>query len=408
MLKVKPKKHKVHSLTGRITYKLVEQSAKAVKRNNGAAGVDRMTVKTYWKNKEINIPNLMSRLKTRGGYKCPPLKRVYIRKGNTDKFRPLGIPTVDTRCAQEVIRRLIEPIFEVQFHENSFGFRQGRNCHQAVKRVLEYTKEGYKHIVDVDIKGFFDNIQHETILTLLRAEIADGNILDIIETFLGSAVMEDGKLIPSLKGTPQGGVISPLLGNITLNYLDWELDRAGYKFARYADDVIILCKTPEQAKNALALTKEILADLGLECSPEKTKISKMSEGFQFLGFDISSQVVTMRQKSREKFEDKIRETTTRSHNLDAKVIEKLNQVIRGTVNYFYTEFANGKSYFQKVDRWIRERIRWMKYKSKSQTHHVRLRNKQIARRGLKSCLTVCQYKKDSWYSLWGKQVGVAQ
>jgi len=145
MLKVKPKKHKVHSLTGRITYKLIEQSAKAVKRNNGAAGVDRISVKTYWKNKEINIPNLMSRLKTRGGYKCPPLRRVYIRKGNTDKFRPLGIPTVDTRCAQEVIRRLIEPIFEVQFHENSFGFRQGRNCHQAVKRVLEYTKEGYKH-----------------------------------------------------------------------------------------------------------------------------------------------------------------------------------------------------------------------------------------------------------------------
>jgi len=401
MLKVKPKKHKVHSLTGRITYKLVEQAAKAVKRNNGAAGVDRMSVKTYWKNKEINIPNLIRRLKTRGGYKCPPLRRVYIRKGNTGKFRPLSIPTVDTRCAQEVIRRLIEPIFEVQFHDNSFGFRPERNCHQAVERVLEYTKEGYKHVVDVDIKGFFDNIQHEVILTLLRSEIADGNILDIIETFLGPDVMEDGKLTPTTKGTPQGGVISPLLGNITLNYLDWELDRAGYKFARYADDIIILCKTPEQAKNALALTKTILADLGLECSPEKTKISKMSDGFQFLGFDISSQVVTMRQKSREKFEDKIKEITKRSHNFDAKVIEKLNQVIRGTINYFYTKFSRGKEYFKRLDNWIRERLRWMKYKSKSQTHHIRLRNKHITRRGLKSCLTVCQQKKDSWYSLSG-------
>ena len=156
MLEVKPKKFKVHSLTGRITYKLIEQSAKAVKRNNGAAGVDRMSVRTYWENREHNIPNLMKRLKTRGGYNCPPLRRVNIPKGNTGKMRPLSIPTADTRCAQEVIRRLIEPIFEEQFHDNSFGFRPGRNCHQAVKRVLEYTKEGYKHAVDIDIKGFFD------------------------------------------------------------------------------------------------------------------------------------------------------------------------------------------------------------------------------------------------------------
>jgi RNA-directed DNA polymerase len=407
MLKVKPKKFKVHSLTGRITHKLVEQSIKAVKRNNGAPGVDRVTVKTYWDSREVNIPSLTSRLKTRGNYKCMPLRRVYIPKGNTKTMRPLGIPTADARSAQEVIRRLIEPIYEAQFHDNSFGFRPGRNCHQAVERVLKYTKEGYKHVVDVDIKAFFDNIPHETILTMLRAEIADGNILDIIETFLGSGVKEDDKIIPTTKGTPQGGVISPLLGNITLNYLDWELERAGYKFVRYADDLIILCKTPEQAKNALAFTKETLADLGLECSPEKTKISKMSEGFQFLGFDISSGTVTMRQKSREKFEDKIRNITTRSHNLDANAIKKLNQVIRGTVNYFFTKFSKVKEYFRLMDCWTRERIRWMKYKSKRRTHHIHLKNKHIARRGLISCLSVCQQKRNSWYSPMGKQVGVA-
>jgi RNA-directed DNA polymerase len=407
MLKVKPKKQKVHSLTGQITYKLVEQSAKAVKRNNGAAGVDRMSVKTYWGNRETNIPNLMKRLKTRGGYNCPPLRRVFIPKGNTKDLRPLGIPTADTRCAQEVIRSLIEPIFEVQFHDNSFGFRKGRNCHQAVERVLRYAKEGYKHVVDVDIKGFFDNIPHETILTLLRTEIADGNILDIIEIFLGSGIMEEDKIIPTTKGTPQGGVISPLLGNIILNYLDWELDRAGYKFVRYADDVVILCKTPEQAKNALALTKEKLADLGLECSPEKTKLSNMSKGFQFLGFEISSRKVFMREKSRKKFEDQIKKITTRSHNLDAEVIGKLNQVIRGTVNYFYNKFSETKEYFRRMDCWIRERLRWMKYKSISETHHVRLRNKHIVKRGLKTCLLVCQQRKDSWYSPRGKQVGVA-
>ena len=339
MLKIKTRKFKVHSLTGRITSELIWQSWKAVKRNKGAAGVDRMTVESYGKNIEKHLSDLIRRLKTREEYTCPPLRRVYIPKGNTKKTRPLGIPTIDTRVAQEAIRRLIDPIFEPQFHNNSFGFRAGRNCHQAVQRVLEYTKMGYKHVVDVDIKGFFDNIPHDIILTMLRSEIADGNILDIIETFLRCGVEEDGIISPTKSGVPQGGVISPLLGNIVLNYLDWQLDAAGYKFARYADDLVILCKTHDQAKDALALTKEVLADLGLECSPEKTKISSMSKGFQFLGFDVSSRKVTLRQKSREKFEEKIKNLTKRSHNLDAKVIEKLNQVIRGTVNYFYTNFS---------------------------------------------------------------------
>jgi RNA-directed DNA polymerase len=407
MLEIKPKKHKVHSLTGRITDQLMKQSFKSVKRNKGAAGVDRVTVKTYNKNKERNLSDLLKRLKTRKGYRCPPLRRVYIKKGNTKKKRPLGIPTVDTRVAQEVIRRLIEPIFEKQFHDNSFGFRPGRNCHQAVERVIDYTKNGFKFVVDIDIKGFFDNIPHDLILTLLRSEIADGNILDIIEIFLKSGVDEDGVITPTTRGTPQGGVISPLIGNVVLNYLDWKYEKAGYKFVRYADDVVILCKSRKQAENALALTKETLADLGLECSPEKTKISTMAEGFQFLGFDISSQTVTIRQKSREKFEDKIKELTKRSHNFDAEVIKKLNQVIRGTVNYFQTGFSKVKDYFRRTDNWIRERLRWMKYKSKRQTHHLKLKNKHITRRGLLSCKSLCQHAITSWYSRKGKQVGVA-
>lgn len=407
MLKIKPRKFKVHSLTGRISTELMKQSWKAVKRNKGAAGVDRMSVKSYDKNIEKNLFDLMRRLKTRKEYTCPPLRRVYIPKGNTGKVRPLGIPTIDTRIAQEVIRRLINPIFEPKFHNDSFGFRAGRNCHQAVERVLEYTKQGYKHVVDIDIKGFFDNIPHDTILTMLRAEIADGNILDIIETFLRCGVDEEGVVTPTTAGVPQGGVISPLMGNVVLNYLDWQLDAAGFKFARYADDLVILCKTHDQAKDALALAKEILADLGLECSPEKTKVSSMSQGFQFLGFDVSSKTVTMRQKSREKFEEKIKKLTTRSHNLDAKVIEKLNQVIRGTVNYFYTGFSRVKKYFRITDKWIRERVRWMKYKSKSRTQHLKLKNKHITRRGLIGCFTACQHVITRWYSRKGKQIGVA-
>lgn len=398
MLEIQPKKFKVHSLTGRITPKLMAQSWKAVKRNRGTAGVDRVTVESYHKDRERNLDELMRKLKTRGAYKCPPLKRIHIPKGNSGGTRPLGIPTVDTRCAQEVTRQLLTPIFEPQFHDCSFGFRSGRNCHQAVECVLKHIHEGYRVVVDVDIKGFFDNIPHNLILTMLRADIADGNILDIVEKFLGSGVVEDGTFTPTTKGTPQGGVISPLLANIVLNYLDWKLDKAGYKFARYADDIVILCKTTEQAKSALALTVEVLADLGLECSSEKTKISTYHDGFQFLGFDISSRAIIMREKSKEKFENKLKEITTRSHNLDAQVFVKLNQVIRGTVNYFCTKFSTMRTYFKRIDKWLRQRIRAMKYKSKSATHNIRLKNKHITRRGLKGCLEVCQHVITSWCS----------
>jgi RNA-directed DNA polymerase len=398
VLEIKPKKFKVHSLTGRITPRLITDAWKAVKRNKGAAGVDRITVEKYHENWVENLSDLMQRLKTRGGYKSPPLRRVDIPKGNTGKTRPLSIPTVDTRCAQEVIRRLIEPIYEPQFHNSSFGFRPGRNCHQAVECVLGYLEEGYKVAVDVDIKGFFDNIPHEVIMTMLRAEIADGNILDIIQTFLRSGVVKDGVFTKTTLGVPQGGVVSPLIANMVLNYLDWQLEAAGYKFARYADDLVILCKNAGQAENALALTVSVLADLGLECSPEKTKITTCKDGFQFLGFDISSRVVNIRQKSREKFEERLKELTKRSHNFDAKVIEKLNQVIRGTVNYFCTGFSKVERYFQGIDKWLRRRLRSMKYKRISRKDNSRYKNTLFAKRGLLSCKVLCKHAINCWHS----------
>jgi RNA-directed DNA polymerase len=398
VLKVKERKFKVHSLTGRITPRLMEDSWKAVKRNKGAAGVDRVTVEKYHENRKVNLPALMKRLKTRGAYKCPPLRRVHIPKGNTGKTRPLGIPTVDTRCAHEVIRRLIEPIFEEQFHNNSFGFRPGRNCHQAVELTLQYIREGHRFVVDVDIKGFFDNIPHDVIMTMLRAEIADGNILDVIQTFLSPGLVEDGVFTKTVRGAPQGGVISPLIGNLVLNYLDWQLDAAGYKFVRYADDIVILCKTASQAENALTLTRNTLTDLGLECSPEKTKLSTYNEGFQFLGFDISPKGVTIRQKSREKFEERLKDITKRSHNFEAKVIEKLNQVVRGTVNYFCTGFSKVKRYFIDIAKWLRMRLRAMKYKRISRKDNFRLKNKLFVKRGLMGCEELCRHAIKCWYS----------
>jgi RNA-directed DNA polymerase len=389
MLDIKPKKIKAFSLTGRITHDVMLKAWKAVKRNRGAAGVDRITIERYENDLNNRLNLLMKDLKTRDAYQTLPLKRSYIPKGGSDKLRPLGIPTVDARVAQEVIRQLIDPIFEKQFHDNSYGFRAGRGCHQAVGRVLEYIDDDYKVVVDIDIKNFFDDIPHEVIMAMLRAEIADGNILDILEKFLSSGVMEDGKRVPTIKGTPQGGVISPLLANIALNYLDWHLAGQGYKFVRYADDIVILVKTIHEAENALDFTKKVLKDLGLETSPEKTKIAKVSNGFQFLGFLIKGHSVTMRQKSIEKFERAIEDTTTRSKNLDAAVITKLNQIIRGTVNYFSTKFTTTLTYFTKADQWIRMRVRSMKYKRKWHTDNRRLKNAHIANMELISCREQC-------------------
>lgn len=396
MLNIKAQKFKVHSLTGRIDAKLITKAWKAVRRNKGAAGIDGISINSYAKRVEILLPSLMAKLKARGTYKSAPLKRVYIPKGKTGKLRPLGIPTIEDRIAQTIIRELIEPIFERQFHENSFGFRPGRNCHQAIEQVLKYRRDGYRYTVDVDIKGFFDNIDHDLIMTFLRAEIADGNILDIIEAFLRCGVVEDGKLEKTVLGAPQGGTISPLFGNIVLNYLDWALDSAGCKFVRYADDFVILCKTQSDAENALTLTLEILQQLKLENSPEKTKISNPMQSFQFLGFEIKKGTVVIREKSREKLEESLRDVTIRSYNLEKEVFEKVNRIIRGTVNYFCTSFSHTIKYFERLEKWIRRRLRSMKFKTICRANNMKLKNKILTKRGLEDIRQLCQRAKERY------------
>jgi group II intron reverse transcriptase/maturase len=220
----------------------------------------------------------------------------------------------------------------------------------------------------------------------VAARIADGNILNTIEKLLNSGVMEEGQLKPTTRGTPQGGVISPLLSNIVLNHLDWFLDGQQINFVRYADDFVILCKTKTEAEKALELARTILAEMELEVSPEKTKVCHFSEGFDFLGFTIKSRSVQMRAKSMEKFKNSIRDITTRSHNLDKGVIEQLNRVIRGTVNYFGTKFSTVNTAFSKLDRWIRKRIRCMKHKRISKMDNWRCTINHIRKMGLLSCI----------------------
>ena len=382
-MKIVHDKFKVHSLTGRITFELMLKAFKAVKRNRGAAGIDKVTIQQYEQDLTSNLTSLMQELKT-GKYRPMPLKRAHIPKGK-GTTRPLGIPTVRCRIAQEVVRRLINPTFEKVFHNSSFGFRQDRNCHQAVVRTLELAQQGFQWVVDADIKGFFDNLSHELIMESVAAKISDGNILNLIERFLKSGVMEEQRLSPTIRGAPQGGVISPLLANIVLNHLDWHMEDKGFKFVRYADDFVVLCKTQAQALEALDFISSLLREMGLEISQEKTRICRFSQGFDFLGFHISSRGVKMREKSVEKFKETIKKTTKRSHNLDQKVIERLNQVIRGTVNFFATKFSTVKKQLIVLDGWIRTRIRSMKFKRKWKTDNYRLRNKHIERMGLLSC-----------------------
>ena len=382
------KKCKVHSLTGRITFPRVHAAWKKVRRNRGAAGIDKVSINMFEANLDENLQALMRDLKN-GSFEPKPLRRAYIAKdAKRTKFRPLGIPAVRDRVAQEVIRSLLEPIFEPLFHDNSFGFRPGRCCHQAVERVLSYHKQGDGVTLDADISGFFDNIPHRVIMEAVAHEVADGNILRLVEKFLQAGVMENGVFKPTKIGTPQGGVVSPLLANITLNHLDWRLHEAGYRFARYADDFVVVCRTRQQAEQALVLVEQVLTELGLSLSPEKTKITTYGKGYEFLGFHLSSRSRRMRPKSMEKFKAKIRELTRRHHNLDAEVVKRLNQVIRGTARYFATGFSTCRRHFLALDKWIRMRVRCMKLKRKSCHDNYKLRKVYFRKLGL---LNLCDF-----------------
>jgi len=224
--------------------------------NFSHSGIDKVSISMFERQLDQNLAKLMKDLKA-GAYQPKPLRRKLIPKA-PGKFRPLGIPTVRDRVAQEVIRRLVEPYFEPHFSELSFGFRPNRNCHQAIRKMLTFWKQGYCIVLDADIQGFFDNIQHELIIDLVALKIADGNILRTIRKFLKAGVLEDGVLKKTFLGTPQGGVISPLLANIVLDVLDKELANNGYIFVRYADDFLVLTKSTPECEKALDLVQCVI------------------------------------------------------------------------------------------------------------------------------------------------------
>ena len=383
---------KFHSLTGRIDSTIMRKAFKSVKKNRGRAGIDNVSIAMFEANLDKNLDALEKRLKM-GTYTPLPNLRAYIIKNKKKKLRrPLGIPAVRDRVAQEVIRRIISPCFEPFFSIWSFGFRPNRNCHQALRAIINFRKQGFIFVLDADIKSFFDNIPHELIMKLVADKIADGNILNIIHRFLKAGVIENGQFYKTMKGTPQGGVVSPLLANIVLDVLDRKLSLYGYTFVRYADDFLVLTKSASELEKARDLVQSVIHDeLGLELSEEKTSLTSFQNGFDYLGFRFSVRYITIKPKSVEKLKDSIRELTIRSHNFSDDLVSRINAVTHGYVNYFATDFAQVKYQFQCLDRFIRRRLRSMKTKRITVYNNRKIPNRFFEKHGLFALSSAISY-----------------
>ncbi len=327
-----------------------------VKRNKGAAGVDKMTVEMFENQLNKYLKELEQHLKD-GTYKPKAVRRVYIPKEH-NKVRPLGIPTVLDRIAQQLIKMLIEPIFELEFLDISYGFRPKRGAQEAIKRVSNDISEGYVWVVDADLQSYFDTIPHDRLLNKVKQRISDGKVLSLIESWLTQEIMEDCKGWNPTQGTPQGGVISPLLANIYLHDLDVLIVRLGHRMVRYADDFVILTKTREEAEGILKCVNEWVIQNGLILHPEKTHIGNCmveGQGFDFLGYRFEAGKTWVRNKSIQRFRDKIRKETSRLCGISiSKVVEAINPVLRGWSNYFkgVTKYT-----LEAFDGFVRRRLR---------------------------------------------------
>ena len=352
------KKSKAHSLIDKIYYRLnLRQAWGLVKQNGGAGGVDGESIERFEKELEKNLESLHEELRE-DRYQPQPVRRVWIPKANGGK-RPLGVPTVRDRVVQQAVRLRLEPLFEPYFLESSYGFRPGRSAHQALGDVVMSIHNRRRWVMEVDIEGFFDTIDQEKLIDLVAERVADGRVLKLLRQMLQSGVMEEMRVHRQTTGTPQGGVISPLLANIYLNRYDWRMGQAGYRVVRFADDLVTCCETKEEAYRALQLTREILeGELHLRLHPGKTRVVHVSEGFEFLGFYFGwgdSFYMTPREKAVKKFREKVKEITRRNRPMKfQEMIRDLNRVIVGLGNYF--RYGKCKRMFWRLEKWIRRRV----------------------------------------------------
>jgi RNA-directed DNA polymerase len=323
--------------------------------NKGAPGVDNITIEDFTAGLTRNMDKLERQLRD-GSYRPQAIKRVHIPKPGTSETRPLGIPTVRDRVVQNALRHVLEPILERQFAEHSYGFRPNRGCKDALRRVDCLIKAGYEITVDVDLKSYFDTIPHDRLIAELRKYVADNSVIELVEKFLQADILDGLEHWTPTSGAPQGAIISPLLSNLYLNELDHEMASAGYEMTRYADDLVIQCRTRAEAEAALQKIRHWTAQRGLTLHPTKTKIVHVQEeGFEFLGYRFIKHRRFPRQKSLMKFKETIRGKTKRTNGQSLQaVIVDVNRTLRGWFEYFKHSWYTT---FKELDAWIRMRLR---------------------------------------------------
>ncbi|BAE86341.1 hypothetical protein DSY4552 [Desulfitobacterium hafniense Y51] len=341
----------------------IDKAYKQVKRNKGAGGIDGMQVNElshFLKDhKEELVKSILE-----GKYRPQPVRRVEIPKEN-GKTRKLGIPTVVDRLIQQAITQVLSPIFEKQFSDNSFGFRPNRSAHDALRRCQKNITDGYVYVVDMDLEKYFDTVNQSKLIQILSETIKDGRVISLIHKFLRAGVMVKGLFEESLEGVPQGGPLSPILGNIMLNECDHELERRGHRFVRYADDMMIFCKSKKAASRTLEhILPFIEGKLFLKVNREKTTVAYVNK-VKFLGYGFyiykGEGRLKIHPKSIQKLKDKIREVTGRSNGMGIEERRnKLNQIVRGWTNYF--KLADARKLLESLDGWVRSRIRMVTWK----------------------------------------------
>jgi group II intron reverse transcriptase/maturase len=380
-------KLKWHSIYGQILFdRKLHAAWQQVKANKGAGGIDGETLESYERKLDENLIRLLEKLRDKT-YTPSPVRRRYIPKKN-GKMRPLGIPNIEDRIVQQAIVNVLQPKCEKSiFHRWSCGYRPGYGAKRVAQIILWNIETDHNYIYDCDIRGFFDNIPHKKLMGVLTKYIADGTVLDLIWKWLKAGYMEEGNYHEVDAGTPQGGVISPLLANLYLNELDWKLEEHGIRFVRYADDFLLFAKTEEEIRGAAEITQEKLTDLGLEVAMEKTKtVNFKNDDFDFLGFTFEHWrerrkdgkpyfIAKPKQATWKDFKQKIKAKTKKTLTLNKQTwLERVNPVIRGKVNYFlnlYLAVEENRKYGQEsrcfynacksqlldLDGYVRQRLR---------------------------------------------------
>ena len=368
---------KVHSLIDKVyKRKNLEMAWETVKANRGSGGVDGQSLDEFAAQLDEQLDRLQSELKE-DAYRPQPVRQVQIPKaGKPGEFRTLGIPTIYDRICQQALLNQLEPIFEPVFDEANFGYRRGRSTKDAMRKVWKEIQSGREWIVDADLKDFFGSADHVKLLMLVAQRVADGRVLRLIEAMLKAGSYGKGRLFPTERGTPQGGVVSPLLSNILLTPFDQEMRRKGYQLTRYADDWVVTCESAAEARAAVAAALQILSELGVQLHPQKTRIVHVRQGFEFLGYKIKrgqrqlhlppgkirsgvqpgALYAYPREKSIRHFMDQVRALTSRRVPLrTTELIEELNPVLRGWGHHY--KRAHVRKLFHRLDGWIVRRIR---------------------------------------------------